>query len=150
MVCAAVLALTPEGTPKKMVRLVCGAVSVIAVLSVITQFRFDDYSKYIFNSREEAKRVVSQAEEDVQVQKRIIIEESCVSYILDKGNELGAQISVRVKAMWSQEGYWYPVEAEISGACDAAAQKALTRYMENELGIREDKQIWSTQDEREH
>lgn len=147
MVATAVLALTPEGAPKKMMRLACGAASVIAVLSIVTRFDFDDYSKYLSRSREEAERVVSQAEEEALVQKRFIIEESCASYILDKGNELGAQISVRVKARWSQEGYWYPAEAEISGSVESSARKSLARYIETELGISEEDQTWSTQDE---
>ena len=66
---------------------------------------------------------------------------------MDKGTQLGCKLNVRVKAHWSTDGYWYPAEAEISGAVTEMAQSELARYMEAELGIAREKQFWSTDDE---
>ena len=72
---------------------------------------------------------------------RKVIEESYEAYILDKGENLGVEItSADVSVRWSDEGYWYPVKAEIEAEQKSAE---LTDAISRELGIETENIYWS-------
>ena len=144
MICSAVLALTPETTVKKAVRLVCGFVMLFALLSLGGNLNFDHYAGYLAQYRNEAAAFMQEAEEDNNRILRLIIEEECEAYILDKGKTVGIEtVEASVLAKWSADGYWYPVKAEIVSDGTEAQNTRLAEYIEGDLGIPKENQTWS-------
>ena len=136
--------ITPEGSVKKVVMLLCGIVTVIAMVSPVTQIDYSDLSGSIARLREYAYDTSSDFEQTNDNLRREIIEQDCAAYILDKAKELGIEnISASVTAKWSTEGYWYPVSAQISASAPQTLKNKLAVCIEAELGIPEDEQIWS-------
>ncbi len=145
---SAALALTPEGAPKRWVKLVCGFVMLLALLSVVRGFDYDAFSLNLAKYRQEGEAIAGKAASDASDRTRFIIERQCEAYILGKARELGADVEVRVTAGWNEGGVWVPVTAELSGRVPDDVRLSLTRVIESELGIASARQKWSTDDEK--
>ncbi len=144
LISAAAITLAPEGGAKRAVRLACGLLSVAALLSIGADIDLDAYFDSIAEYRAAAEVLVSDAEEEAETMKRIIIEERTAAYILDKAAELDVKdFSVSVTADWNGDGYWYPASAHITAALSDRQRRTLAYYMESELGIAEERQDWN-------
>ena len=63
---------------------------------------------------------------------------------MDKAASLGLTLKgVEVTAVWSEDGFWYPAHAEMTGP----ESPELAYALEAELGIPKEEQIWSAEDE---
>jgi hypothetical protein len=60
---------------------------------------------------------------------------------LDKADALGISAAdAAVTARWSEEGFWYPWESQVS--CPEGGRAALSEAIEAELGIPPERQSW--------
>ncbi len=137
---AVCLSIVPSGRVKKTVQLICGVVTLLCLAYPVTDGKLDELGKFEFDfASSDAFR--EKAEETDQVVTRKVIEESYEAYILDKGENLGVEItSADVSVRWSDEGYWYPVKAEIEAEQKSAE---LTDAISRELGIKTENIYWS-------
>jgi len=143
-VCSVLLVLTPEGRVKEVVRLLCGVAVSAAILSPLIDMDYSSFSKGLAEYRLEAESLTASAEEESKNLNRTYIEEKCQAYILDKAASCGVKlISVRVRAQWSTDGYWYPVYAEISAQADEIKTDRIKSIIEAELGIPRENQRWT-------
>jgi hypothetical protein len=137
-------AAAPKGSVKRVVMLICGMITVIALISPVADLDKLDLSGSIARMRQYAVDTSDDFEQINDNLRREIIEQDCAAYILDKAGQLGIDnISVSVTAKWSEDGYWYPVSAQISATAPQTLKDKLTLCIEAELGIAEDEQIWS-------
>ena len=140
---AVCMGIIPEGRAKKAVSLVCGFVTLLCLAYPITDGRLDELSgalpEFDFSDRIEEK-----AGETKQIATRIVIQEELGAYILDKGKEMGVEIEeAEVSVRWSDEGYWYPVKAEIRLKNNGTASEEFKNVISQELGIEEKDIYWS-------
>lgn len=148
MVTAAALTITPEGRVKKVVSLVCGLLTVIALIKPVTSFDSAALMTSLEAYRQEAAWFSSDIQSANENLTRRIIAEKCQAYILDKGKSLGiADLEASVTTAWSEEGYWYPDGAVLKTSADNAAREELGRIIRAELGIPPEELIWSMHDE---
>jgi hypothetical protein len=134
-----IMELTPEGRVKWAVKFSCGIMVSLALLSIVTDFDLGAFSMYMAEYRGNAEKTVSSAQEEAKAETRFIIEEKTAAYILEKAV---GDIDVSVKAKWSEDGYWYPIEAEIRGDVEESERDRLSKIMEGELGISAENQKW--------
>ena len=147
LLCSVAMALTPDGTVKQTVKLVCGFAVLLALLGLFKGFAYPDFSAYISEYKSSAGHVTEEAVETASKSTRFIIEEKCAAYILDKAASMGVGIeNASVTARWSDDGYWYPVSAKMGGSFKEEEKLSLSGVIEAELGIPPDEQIWSTDD----
>ena len=136
--------VTPSGSVKRVVTLVCGLVTVLALVSPVLELDYGGLAGDLYSLRQYAARSSQELEKTNDNLRRSIIEQECAAYILDKAKALGIEnISASVKAKWSEDGYWYPVSAEIQADAPEQLRRRLGVSIEAELGIAEDDQIWS-------
>lgn len=151
LICTLALMLTPKGRVKKAVTFVCGAVMLAAVIAPITGLDFDEYSKALTEYKLKAEEYSGSGSENLKNLNRIYIQDSCRAYILDKAKSEGiCVISASVEVKWSDEGFWYPVKADIESSCSGEDMKRLSAYIEAELGISREKQNWSNSYEEDN
>ena len=142
MLSAAAAALVPEGRAKSALRLVCGLISVSALLSIVPVFGEAAEIPSLSDYREEAAAIVSQAEKEAEEQSRAVIEEKAAAYISDKAEKLGASV-FRADITAEKEGdIWRLACAEIESDADSDAEKSLRRLISENLGIAEEEQEW--------
>jgi hypothetical protein len=148
MITAIAMTVTPEGSVKKAVALVCGLVVILALIKPIVGFDYTSFSKNMVELRNDAEAFSADVEGVNENLTRLIIEEECAAYILDKGTALGiTDLEVIVTAVWSEEGYWYPCKASLKTNADEGMRFKLSRNIEAELGIPPEELTWSMIDE---
>lgn len=141
--CGAAINITPEGGVRRIMQLLCTAALTMAILSPIKEIDFDIYALETARLREAESAINESAERIDGRLNRAVIEEQCEEYILDKAEELGANVSgVNVQAQWSLEGIWVPYSAEINAPDIGSVKGALESVIENELGIPAERQMW--------
>ena len=141
--CGAAINITPEGGVRRIMQLLCTAALTIAILSPIKEIDFDIYALETARLREAEAAINESAERIDDRLNRAVIEEQCEEYILDKAEELGADVSVvKVQAQWNLDGLWVPYSAEINAPDTGGAKAALEGVIENELGIPAERQMW--------
>lgn len=142
---AAALTLAPEGKVRQIVSLACGAVMLAALLSPGIRFDFAGYAENLAAYRAAAESASTLFRAENEKISRLLIEERCAAYILDKGDTLGVEgLQIRVYAAWSEEeGVWYPYSAALAAArLDDAQKKQLTACLAGDLGIPPERQSW--------
>jgi len=138
------LSLTPKSRVRSVMRLVCGAVMIIALIKPVLEFDFETYSVGLAQYRADMDRITAAARETSDRLQRTIIEEECSAYILDKARILGLDCTVAaVTVKWGDEGYWYPYEAHLQIKGPDQQKNNLAGLIEAELGIPRGRQYWS-------
>jgi hypothetical protein len=149
MVTAAAMALTPEGKVKKIVSLICGLMTILALIKPLAGFDYTSFSKYLSQYKRDAAAQSSAMDSENENLTRRIIEDKCQAYILDKGKSLGiTDLNVTVTAKWSKDGYWYPSGASLKTDADEKTRRQLSQSIEGELGISPEELIWSMKNEK--
>ncbi len=146
--CSLALILVPKSRAKAAVSVVCAVTMITAIILPITQIDFTAYSQSLAQYRSRAEKYANNGEEDRENLNRLYIEEQCQAYILDKAENACVDISsVYVSTEWSNDGYWYPVSAQIESNCSDAEKSRLEKLIEADLGISKDNQKWSSTNE---
>lgn len=139
---ALVLTITPRGRVHQVLRLVCGLMLALVLLSPLKELSWDGYAAYLAQYRQKAEATVEQAEEAADQYNRRIIEQECAAYIWDKAEQKGLTLeSVSVACAWSEMGMWYPSAVTIVNPEGYVA--SLAAEIAGELGIPETMQKWS-------
>ncbi|MCI8651110.1 MAG: stage III sporulation protein AF [Oscillospiraceae bacterium] len=124
--------LTPDGTVKRVGRLVGGLVLLLAVVrplgALIPRAASLPVMAYGTMTEEEA----GQGGEEVI---KTLIAEKTGAYIVDKGQALGLSCQARVRVTTDESGWPVPWEAEIWGQWTPEGKKKLSRAVEEDLGI---------------
>jgi len=142
ILCAAALVLLPNGRVKETAKIVFGFIIMFALLSVFKGWKIPDYSEALNSWKYEALDISGDIDEKNKAILRSVIEEKAEAYILDKGDAIGIRINgARVRAKWSEEGFWYPYSVELSA--DERSQEA-EYYITSELGIASENITWKT------
>lgn len=144
VICSLALIVTPDGRVKSVVRLASCVAMISVILSPAVLPDADAFSSALTKYRIEAEEYAEAGEKNMEDLNRRCIQEQCEAYILDKAEKLGITVgSVSVGLMWSTDGYWYPVSAELICECDPDLKNKLASYIESELGIMRGEQNWS-------
>jgi stage III sporulation protein AF len=148
LISAIALGIAPKGRVHSVLRLVCGVVMVIALVSPVLNFNLDTFSLNAARYRQELSDILGNMTEAENTLTRTIIEDECAAYILDKAQVIGLSVqSVSVTAKWGDEGYFYPYETRISALGDSEQKGALQRVVEGELGIPPERLYWNGSEE---
>ncbi len=138
------LAMLPEGRERRVASLCVTAALVLMLLGLFRSFRWDSYAVSLAEMRSASDAISSEAETERRELNRLVIEQECGEYIMDKAADLSLSVrSVKVGARWSREGVWVPDRVSIILAEDGSARTRLVSLIEAELGIPEEVQEWS-------
>lgn len=142
---AAAEALMPAGTVKKVGKLTGGLILILGIVQPLVSLDYEDLYDLVMALPAGA---ISQQtiEERTDETMKGIIEEELSAYIVDKGKELGAECTAQVTCAPDEEGLPVPVQATVTGSLTSAQKMALSQYMEQELGLPREAQIYRTEE----
>ena len=130
-------ALTPEGTVKKVGRLVGGLVLLLAVVGPVGRLNPEDLAvaaaAYSVTDQEEAE----QGGEEVM---KTLIAQKAGAYIEDKGGTLGCICTADVEVQKDDSGWPVPWSVRIRGSWTAEQRKELSRAVAEGLAIPAERQ----------
>ena len=144
VLCGVAMSLAPEGSVKRILSIACSVVLISAVVQPLAGL---DLSTYALELAKNSERKAAFLENSADINdrlNRLVIQQECQTYILDKAGEMGLSLSrVTVLAQWNSAGLWVPYSAELTGTENEAEQRRLGAVIEAELGIPEERQQWN-------
>lgn len=139
LICALADALMPQGPARRVGKLACALALLCAVLSPLGELDPAAGERWLaeYFASLDGRRL--ELEETVGGQMKVIIEQRCAAYIVDKAAQQGLTCSARVECRASEEGVYLPERAEVSGALGEEDRARLLRLIAQDLGIPEDR-----------
>lgn len=134
-------ALTPEGTVKKVGRLVGGLVLLLAAVRPF--FALDVGELAVFGAQTAPAQQAGTWDSEAT---KTLIAEKTAAYIVDKGTALGCTVAVQVRVENDENGWPVPWSAEISGTWTGPQRQALSQALEEELNIPPDRQSFKEEE----
>ena len=138
---SAAQSLIPPGTVRKAAGFTGGLILLLVLLRPVLgadlgrlELDFDGYQAEISDRQEEL------AAAQTETLAELIAEET-EAYIWDKAGELGVEVTTRVETRTGEDGIPVPWSAELTGQRSGA----LSSYLEAELGIPAERQVWHEQ-----
>ena len=147
LLCAVADALMPPGAVKRVGRLVCELALIGSVLSPMAALDLEGSQRWLEGYLASVRTREAELEETVNGQIKVIIEQKCAAYIVDKAAELGLSCRARVECAMSEDGLYLPVRAEVAGSMTADVQGKLIRAIESDLGVPAESQIYVEEEE---
>lgn len=144
LLCALVKSLVPKGKMERVVSTLCGVFLAMTALSPLAKWELPDFAAQL----SKVQIAAEEARTGVEIRNReallAIIKEKTQTYIWDKAKELG--LAVRVTVTVETKGdYPYPAAVHINGPCTPSQRQALTRYIEENLAIGKERQLWTNE-----
>lgn len=137
MAVAIAQALTPEGTVKRIGRLVGGIVLLLAVVKPLAGLSAGGQALPVADW---LAPPVQTEEDGAQAVLKELIARQTGAYIEDKGRTLGIKCTAQVAVAEGDGGWPRPWSAEVEGSWTGEGQRALARIMEEELAIPAERQ----------
>ena len=135
LVLAAAEGLAPKGSVKKVCRLAGGLALLLAAVGPLLQLD----SGLIAQAAEEYRAATQSCEESLTEKSNLlyqtIIEDNTAAYIVDKAEELGILCQAEVTCSNDENGVPCPWEVTARGIWRSEERAALSRLLEDDLGI---------------
>ena len=136
----AVSFIRKKGTLSAMVKLICGLFMVITVISPLANIDLTDFGDFTAGISLDAQAAVDTGEALADQQLRVNITEQTQAYIQKRAQELGADVTVDVELTGGDPPI--PSAVLIVGSVSPYVKRVLSEYIENNLAIPEEKQVW--------
>lgn len=145
IVIAVAEALMPPGAVKKVGKLTGGLILVLGILQPLVTMDYEDL--YDMVTALPAGAIAQEGAQTHQYEAmKGIIEEELEAYIVDKGEALGADCTAQVTCTPGEGEVPVPTQATVTGDLTPAQQEAMSRYLEQELGIPPQGQIFDSEE----
>ena len=140
---AVALSLTQKGRVRAVTQVTCGALLTICLISPVMEFDFTSYAQSLLRYRAGREDSAALLRDTNDALSKVIIEERCGAYILDKAQVMGLSVSAASVTVKRGDGdYYYPAAAQITGG--EKADDRLLALIEAELGIPRESVTWTT------
>ena len=134
--------LIPEGSIRKIASFTGGLILLATLLQPVLRTDIGrlrlDFGSYASAVEERQTELESVQKEELSA----IIAERTEAYISDKAGALGLSVTARVQVEIGEDGVPYPAAVEVDGP----RSEELADYMEQELGIQTERQVWNGQE----
>ena len=142
LLCSLVRALVPNGRMKSICSLLCGVFLAMTALTGLAGWELSDVAEELTKMRIAAEEARTGVEIGNREALSAIIKSKTEAYIWDKAQEL--DLSVSIEVMVEADGsYPYPSGVQITGAFTPQQRKTLEAYIEENLAIGKERQIWT-------
>lgn len=139
----ALMHVCPEGGVKRVAAVLCTAVLSLAVLTHLGGMHQEDFLPEIAGMEGTERWIEESGTAAGMELSRRYLQEEYTQYISSRAAALGVQMpEVRMTLMQDTNGQWLPYAAELSGAVTFGQREALTRALQEELGIPPERQVW--------
>lgn len=146
VICAALLSgvalsLVQSSGAKGVVKLICGGILAVTVLSPLAKFDIEQELRRVLPNKMEAEAFAAQGEQMSRASMAALIKSRTESYILNKAAALGGEITAEVRL--SDDVPPVPEAAVLTGRVSPLLRQQLERMMEEKLGIPKENLKWT-------
>lgn len=138
------MSAAPEGGAKRVMGILCSVMLIIVIIEPLKGFDYVGYARSLADYRTLESSLAEDGQEMRRRLDRLVIEQHCEAYIMDKAEALGLELeSVSVETDMYSDGVWLPYSAKLNGRGDPAACSVLSEIIAAELGIAPERQMWT-------
>ena len=130
-----------RGSQSKIIKLLCGLFLGITVISPLAKIEFDDFSAYMGDISLDGQAAVDYGAQIALDALSESIKSQTEAYILDKAISLDLELEVEVTL--NENDPPLPDSVSLKGSVSPFAKKKMITWIEDDLGIPEDKQRWT-------
>ena len=142
ILCGIVRSIAGEkGAGSGVIRLVCGIFLAFVVIRPVRDIQLPDVGLWLDSFSAQAQEASAMGENLSREAMADIIKARTAAYILDKGEELGLDLTVEVTV--SEDQIPAPVAVTIRGSASPANKTKLQNWIQEELGIPKEDQQWT-------
>lgn len=141
LICGIVLSLVQEQGVKTILKLVCGMLLVLTVVSPLAGFDLDGFLAELFPSKLDSQTFTHEGENMARETMAELIKQESEAYILDKATSLYGEVAVEIFV--SGDEIPLPVSAEISGRIPPYGKRQLEEILQKDLGISKENVRWT-------
>jgi len=123
------------------IKMICGAVMVLTVVSPWTYIRIQDAADYFDRIQADGSLAAQLGENMAYEELGTIIKSRVEAYILDKAESYGAKLQVEV--ILSEDPVPTPRSVHIRGRISPYGKKMMTQMIREDLGIASEDQVWT-------
>ena len=128
-----------KGSSGALIKFLCGIFMLVTFLSPAISLPIFDLQLYLNQLSYEAERISAEGEASVKKETDRVMQQQIQAYILEKASTLGAEVDVQVTV---KDGI--PCAVTVSGAVSPYTKNRLSDYIEDQLGISTEDQLWNT------
>ena len=142
LICGLVKALLPDGALATALRMTTGILMLLALISPwMDEMRFD-FADWPGDFRLEAETAVHEGAAAAADTLRESISKELTAYIQEKARTLGAELTVELTL--TEGSLPIPQHVLLRGQISPYGKSVLSEYLQRELGIEKEEQIWTT------
>jgi len=130
--------LVPEGTVRKIASFTGGLILMVTLLQPLPGMAPERFELRLEHYRQEIESRQRELEGRGAGELTELIKSRTAAYIMDKADALGLRVQVRILMETGADGIPVPVAAELTGEYS----EALSAYLERDLGIPAERQVW--------
>ena len=142
MIIALAEGLMPAGAVKKVAKLTGGLVLMLGILQPIVRLDYEELFIVANGLENITLETQTEQQESNNELMKSIIEQETAAYVLDKAQTLGYSCTVSITCELGENNIPYPDSAEIRGLLDENQQRKMTKFINEDLGIPKEKQIY--------
>ena len=136
--------LCPEGSAKRVTRVLCTALLVAAVAAPLRDFDFDALSLAEAKVNSAQAEILNGGAERENLLRELVMAQNCEKYIMEKGSALGLRdLHATVELKADESGALLPYEATLSALGPPDSVERLQLVIRDDLGIPTERQDWS-------
>lgn len=139
--CSLVLAILPKGAVRRAAVFISAIILALTALVPIMKINYEDLAKSISDMHMQARFAQTGVEVKNGELVESIIRQDCETYILDKAESLGLQITARVQVRNTGSGP-YPYSVRIGGNLMPPERQLLSQIITDGLAIPPERQVW--------
>ncbi len=124
----------------KIVKMICGILFLVTLISPFTKLTDPGLSQYISRIKLDAEDVITEGKNLAQAETESIIKKQSEAYILDRAAQMGLAIEVDITL--SESTPTVPVSVSVIGDVSPYFKQQLRQIISHDLGVPEDFQIW--------
>ena len=129
-----------KGTHAALLQLIGGLFLTFTVIAPIADVELEEILDVPWDFAVQGNAIAEEGQQYAQDQLHGIIKDRCEAYILDKALALQAQLQVEV--MLSQDEIPVPASVRLQGSISPYARNALQQWLQDDIGIPKERQIW--------
>lgn len=139
LVCGILLQLLPSGTMGGILRFVCSALMIYALIVPLYGMDLPDFERFFENYSVKGEYTAQTGADMAEEERLLLIKAGLEAYLLDRAAAINCQITADV--CLNMEGY--PDSILLTGVVSEDQRQQLCSIISNDLGIPEENQQWT-------
>lgn len=123
------------------IRLISGIFLAITAVAPLVKMKWEELDIYLSSVQVDAAAAAEEGSQTANAETAAIIKKELEAYILEKASAMDLSISAQITM--TEDFPPQPESVRLSGSVSPYNRKMISKYIANDLGIPEERQVWN-------